>query len=319
MARIVSLGSAIQDIYLSDKEDFLADSFVDRSILGRLTVGSKIDIDHIDYNIGGGGTNSATSFARHGHQSIIIGNIGRDMAGNAVLDSLDEEGIDSSYITYSRAKTGCSIILLDIKTGERTILTHRGASAKFNNLNPDDLDLILPDWLYISSLSGDLDTLRAFVKKAKSLNCKVMLNPGKPEIAQKQRLLRILNEIDAVLVNQDEAKTLVPGQILSELLSHLSCYTKTAIITAGSMGGIATNGKEAYRFGIYEDVKVKDTTGAGDAFGSGLLAHLAAGYSFKESLIFASANSTSVVNHLGAHSGVLTGSEDLHPMPIQHI
>jgi len=85
------------------------------------------------------------------------------------------------------------------------------------------------------------------------------------------------------------------------------------------MGGIATDGQETYRFGIYEDVKVKDTTGAGDSFGSGFLAHYAAGRSFEESLVFGSANSTSVVHHLGAKAGILTGQEELHPMPIQRI
>ena len=82
---------------------------------------------------------------------------------------------------------------------------------------------------------------------------------------------------------------------------------------------IAGNGKEVYRFGIYEDTPVKDTTGAGDAFGSGFLASIASGKSFRSSLIFASANSTSVVTKLGANRGILSGNEDLHLMPIQKL
>ena len=112
---------------------------------------------------------------------------------------------------------------------------------------------------------------------------------------------------------------LVPGTMLIELLYHLSGYVKTVIITDGPMGGIAGNGEEIYRFGIYEDAKVKDSTGAGDAFGSGFLAHIVDGYSFKNSLIFASANSTAVVAKIGASKGILTGSERLHPMPIQKL
>ena len=100
---------------------------------------------------------------------------------------------------------------------------------------------------------------------------------------------------------------------------HLQNYVEIAIITDGAMGGIATDGKETYRFGLYEDVKPKDATGAGDAFGSGFLAHYADGKSFKSSLVFASANSTAVVSVLGANKGILTGAEKLHPMPIQKI
>ena len=96
-------------------------------------------------------------------------------------------------------------------------------------------------------------------------------------------------------------------------------YVKTVIITDGQMGGIATNGEESYRFGIYEDVPVRDTTGSGDAFGAGFLAHLTAGKSFRTSLIYASANATSVVTRVGTTKGLLTGTEPLHPMLIQKI
>ena len=127
MARIVSLGSALQDIYLVDRDDFVSSNYKGQSIFGQLEIGSKVDIDKISFEVGGGGTNSATTFARHGHEAIFIGNISRDPAGEAILQTLDDEGIDSSYVGFStKLNTGCSIILLDAKSGERTILTHRG-------------------------------------------------------------------------------------------------------------------------------------------------------------------------------------------------
>ena len=318
--KIASLGSALQDIYLVDRDDFAGTKVGDASIFGQLLIGSKVDIDKLSYEVGGGGTNSAVTFARHGHSAVFLGNVGHDPAGEAVLTLLDQENIDSSYVTFTpRLGTGCSVILLDAKTGERTILTHRGASAKFNNLDPTVLQDIRPDWLYVSSLRGDMSTLLDFFEQAKALGTKIMFNPGKLELEQPKKLLGLLEDVDILLVNKSEAAQLVPGQLLEELLSHLSGYVETVLITAGSMGAIATNGQETYRFGIYEDLKVKDTTGAGDAFGSGFLAALAAGKSFRQSLIFAAANSTSVVSTLGAKRGILTGQEKLHPMPIQRI
>ena len=73
------------------------------------------------------------------------------------------------------------------------------------------------------------------------------------------------------------------------------------------------------RIGIYEDVKVKDSTGAGDAFGSGFLAAFADGKSLQESLVFASANSTSVVQQIGSKAGIINKHKRLHPMPMQEI
>lgn len=320
MARIVSLGSALQDIYLIDHDDLVPTTIGNQAIFGKVLVGSKVDIDKISYEVGGGGINSAITFARHGHETILFSNIGKDPAGMAVIKVLDDENIDSSYINFlERKNTGTSAILLDEKSGERTILTHRGASEQFGNFDEKDLDLIQPDWLYITTLRGDFDTLKRFLKKAKSMNIKTMFNPGVRELDNVKELIKLLQYVDILNVNKSEAARIVPGVMLTELLYHLNTYVETVIITDGAMGGIAGNNTESYRFGIYEDKKIKDSTGAGDGFGSGFLAHLASGASFKNSIIFASANSTSIVSKLGANRGVLTGKEPLHPMPIQKL
>ncbi len=320
MARIVSLGSALQDIYLVDHDDLKATEIGGSAIFGKVLVGSKVDIDKIYYEVGGGGVNSAITFSRHGHEAILISNISKDPAGAAIMKTLNSEGVDSSYMNYlERKATGTSVVLLDSKSGERTILTHRGASENFGNFSESDLDLVQPDWLYVTTLRGDLDTIGRFFKRAKTLGVKIMFNPGIKELEQIKELTKLLKMVDVLNVNKSEAARIVPGVLLTELLYHLNNYVETTIITDGAMGGIAGNGKEVYRFGLYEDVKIKDTTGAGDAFGSGFLAHLAAGKSFKNSLMFASANSTSVVSKLGANKGILTGTESLHLMPIQKL
>ena len=218
-----------------------------------------------------------------------------------------------------RKSTGTSVILLDSESGERTILTCRGASDQFGNFSENDLDMICPEWLYVTTLGGDMDTLERFLIKAQAMGIKVMFNPGVKELRNAKELARLLKYITILNVNKSEASELVPGNTLVELLYRLNNYVDIVIITDGAMGGIAGNSEEIYRFGIYEDRKVKDATGAGDAFGSGFLAHYASGKSFRSSLIFASANSTAVVSKLGANRGILSGNEPLHPMPIQKI
>ena len=320
MARIVSLGSALQDIYLIDHDDLVSTAIGEEAIFGKVLVGTKVDIDQISYEVGGGGVNSAITFARHNHEAIFMGNIARDPAGTAITRTLAKEGIDDSYINFlERKPTGTSVVLLDTKSGERTILTCRGASEQFGNFSESDLDLIQPDWLYVTTLRGDIETLARFLKKAHEMGVKVMFNPGVKELERVQELTNLLKYVDILNVNKSEAAQIVPGAMLTELLYRLQNYVETVIITAGPMGGIAGNGSEVYRFGIYEDKKIRDATGAGDAFGSGFLAHLAAGKSFRSSLIFASANSTSVVSKLGANKGILDNSVRLHPMPIQKL
>ena len=316
MARIVSIGAALQDVYLIDHDDFGTNS---RGFFNQIELGTKVDIDKIKFGTGGGATNAATTFARYGHESIFMGCISNDPAGQAIINSLDDEGIDSSYVTYlNRLQTGYSVVLL-APNGERTILTCRGASAHFDALNPDDLDTVYPDWVYVTTFRGDMDALDQFFTKAKSLGAKIMFNPGNLELQHTRKLLGLLSDVDVLLVNKCEAQKIVEGKILTELLAKIKNYVPNVIITDGNQGAIATDGKEVYRAGLYEDVKIKDSTGAGDAFGSGFLAAYADGKSFKDSLVFASANSTSVVQHVGSKDGILSKNAKLHNMPIEEI
>ena len=308
MSRVVCLGSVLQDIYMIDHND-----------LGEIKTGEKLTMDKNSFEVGGGAVNAATNFARHGHETIVISNFGRDSAANAILNFLQNENVDTSYLNFTRKKTGISVILLDSETGKRTILTCRGASESFVKLEASDLDLSNPDWLYVTSLNGDMNTALKFFEKAKEKGTKIMWNPGMEEIAEKKKLLGLLQDVDVLILNEKEAKTLIGGEILEELLVKLARYVKTVIITAGARGSIATNGKETYRLAEYEMKTPKDTTGAGDAFGAGFLSATLDGKKFKDALIFAAANATSVISYIGAQAGTLYGDEDLHPMPIQRL
>lgn len=312
VARVVCLGYSMEEVYLIDHDDF---NFKNNNI----SIGEKVLIDQVSYQIGGSGTNTAVTFARHGHQSILISNVGDDQAAEAIKDFLIDENVDTSYLNQVSSQTGVSVVLLDSKSANATTMTCLGASSKYNNLSASDLNLANPDWLYITSLNGDMNTLLDFIEQAKANQIKIMWNPGVAELKQQKKVLGLLPDIDVLILNQKEAKLLVQGEILEELITHLAAYTKTVIITAGSMGSIATNGRETYRLAEYEAQKIVDYSGAGDAFGSGFLAATLDGYNFKDSLIAAAANATSVISHIGPKKGILSANEKLHPMPIQKI
>lgn len=316
MARIVSIGAALQDVYLVDHDDFGTNK---RGFFNQIELGTKIDIDKVKFSTGGGATNAATTFARYGHESIFMGCIADDPAGATILASFDDEGIDSSYVTFiPNIHTGYSVVLL-APNGERTILTCRGASAKFDAINPDDLDLIHPDWIYVTTFRGNMNMLDQLFTKAHSIGTKIMFNPGNLELSHQRKLLGLLSDVDVLILNKNEAKQIVEGSVLTEIVARIKNYVPAAIVTDGNQGAIAATADETYRIGLYEDVPIKDATGAGDSFGSGFLAAYSDGRSFKDSLIFASANSTSVVQKIGSKTGIINKHAKLHNMPIQEV
>lgn len=317
MTRILSIGAAVQDVFLSHSDELkpVSDKAAHEQFL-KLELGAKADVNKIDFSTGGGATNASVTFARQGLQAIFMGTIGHDPAGQAVLQDLDNEGVDTKYISYSDTlNTGYSVLLL-APSGERTILTYRGASTHYDIRN-FDLEGADAEWLYVSSMAGNMDVLDKLFQQAKRDDMKIFFNPGKGELANTHALKGLLDDVAVLAVNRDEAAKIVEGSESEELVRHLLHYVPVAIVSDGPRGVVASDGKTIVTAGMYEDVPVIDRTGAGDAFGSGFLSQWAQGKSLKESIIFASANSTSVVSKIGAKAGILHKGTRLHDMLIE--
>jgi len=313
--KILSIGAAVQDVFLSHSPEFKPVVENPHESFLRLELGAKADVNNINFETGGGATNAAVTFARQGLRAEFMGTIAHDPAGRAVLDELDREGVDTRHVSYStKYHTGYSVLLL-APTGERTILTYRGASTHYDIKNFDLRDSDA-DWLYVSSMAGSMDVLDRVFEQAKGLGMKIMFNPGKGELAQTNKLKALLDDVEVLSVNREEMKTLVDGDELEELVRHGRHYVPVVIVSDGPNGVMASDGKTIVRAGMYEDVPVTDRTGAGDAFGSGFLSQWAKGKSLKEAIVFASANSTSVVTKIGAKAGILPKGVRLHDMPL---
>jgi sugar/nucleoside kinase (ribokinase family) len=194
-------------------------------------------------------------------------------------------------------------------------LTYRGASTHYDIKN-FDIKKVDADWLYLSSMAGSMDVLETIFTTAKKMNIKIFFNPGKNELKKISKLKALLEDVDVLSVNKEEAQLIVDGDTLNELIHRLKHLVPVAIISDDANGVIVSDGKTIVRAGMYEDVKVIDRTGAGDAFGSGFMSYYAKGKSLKDSIVFGSANSTSVVTMIGAKVGILHKNTVLHSMPL---
>ncbi|NTW61969.1 carbohydrate kinase family protein [Candidatus Saccharibacteria bacterium] len=316
MTTILTIGAAVQDVFLSHSPELrpVSDKTADELFL-KIELGSKNDVNNINFSTGGGATNAAVTFARQGLNAEIMATIAHDPAGDAVLADLDQESVSTTYISYSeKFCTGYSVVLL-ASTGERTFLTYRGASTHYDIKN-FDLDDSHADWIYVTSMAGNMDILDKIFRQAKKLGIKVFFNPGKDELSQIDKIKGLLEDVDILSVNKQEAQLIVNGETLEELVRKLLNYVPMAIVSDGPNGVIASDGKVIVRAGMYEDVKVVDRSGSGDAFGSGFLSWWAQGKSLKDSIVFASANSTAVVTKIGAKAGILHKGTRLHAMPL---
>ena len=311
---IVTIGKATQDIFLKSSKAFEPQKH--KGVLyEQLPLGQKLDLDEVIFTTGGNVTNAAVSFARQGLQSKYIWAIGTDVASQTIMRDLDNDGIDTSGVVQDDSfRASCSIILL-ASSGERTILNYRGSKLPTDASWLDLGALAKADWVYMSAL-GDIALLERIVTHCAKTDVKVMLNPAGAELKEIDKLRSLLEDVAVLVVNKEEAQQIVEGQSLEELARHATHYCPVVIVSDGPNGAVTTDGKTIVTSGMYEDVPVIDRTGGGDAFGSGFLSYLAQGRSLKESVVFASANSTSVVGQIGAKAGILHLGTQLHDMPI---
>jgi ribokinase len=313
---ILCIGKATQDVFLqSDEFDPHQEGKVAYT---HLPLGAKLDLEEVTFSTGGNATNVAVTFARQGLHSRYMWALGNDMASVEILRSLDDEAVDTHHVVQDdRFRAGYSAVLI-ASSGERTILNYKGKSVDKSGY-PLNLDAIKDaDWVYPTSLAdGGLELLTKIVDTAKEHGVRVMLNPAGPELAHPAKLKALLEDIDVLCLNKEEMQSLVHGDTLEELVRHGLHYVPTVIVSDGPNGVAASDGKTFVSAGMYEDVPVIDRTGAGDAFASGFLSQYAQGKSLEESIVFGSANSTSVVTKIGAKPGILHHGAPLHDMPLE--
>lgn len=311
---IVTIGKATQDVFLKSASAFT--EFEHKGVkYEQLPVGQKLDLDEVIFSTGGNVTNAAVTFARQGIHSKYAWCLGTDASSETILQSLDREGVDTSHVVQNdRFKASYSVILM-LQGGERTILNYKGSMPTARDPELDLSVIDEGDWIYISSL-GDMELLEKIINRAAEHQVKVMLNPAGVELKNPDKLKALLEDVEVLAVNKEEAQMIVHGETSEELVRHAQHYCPVVIVSDGPNGVVASDGKTVVEAGMYEDVPVVDRTGAGDAFGSGFLSHYALGKSLKESIIFASANSTSVVQSVGAKEGILHKGTVLHDMPL---
>ena len=312
---IITIGKATQDVFVRSANVYKQQRH--KGVMyEQLPVGQKLDLDEVIFSTGGNVTNAAVTFARQGLHSRYMWCIGTDVASESILQSLDKESIDTTNVVQKDDYRASYSLVLMLEGGERTILNYKGTKLPSNTRDLDFSVIETGDWLYLSSL-GDMELLEKIISRAAKHGVKVMLNPAGVELKEADKLRALLDDVEILAVNKEEAQQIVSGESMEELVRHAQHYCKVVIVSDGPNGAFASDGKTIIEAGMYEDVPVVDRTGGGDAFGSGFLSQYAQGKSLKESMVFASANSTSVVTKIGAKEGILHSGTVLHDMPIK--
>ena len=291
--------------------DFFVDSKWPETNEGELPsicypVGAKIFIKNMDVFVGGGGFNTSVTFSRMGLKTSYFGKIIKDEQGDSFLKALKSEKI--KFIGPRGKGIGSHSIILDTLKHHRTIFVFKGRD---NHISFKDFKKQKADWFYFSSMVGK--SLRAQVEianYAKKNGIKVAYNPSEYLISgERKAVLRLVKNVNVLILNKEESELLAGSKDkVAEKLMDLG--PEIICITDGKNGAIAYDcrGEKIYSI-IPNDVKIRETAGAGDAFASGFISGMIKKNDIKFALELGLSNSESVIQHLGANNKILKWSQ----------
>ena len=243
---------------------------------------------------GGKGLNQSIALARAGGNVSHAGMVGCD--GAYLCELLMEKGVDTSLIAISDSPTGHAIIQVT-EEGENSILLFAGANHKLNesyvenalsSYNRDD----------ILVLQNEVSCIAYAMKAAKAKGMKIAFNPSPygPEIKHYP-----LELVDWWLLNEIEGESLTKEDSPHKMLEVMGVLypDATVVLTLGKDGVLCRLNDKIYQHDSYQ-VKVLDTTAAGDTFTGYFIVAVSQGQSIPEALRLASKAASIAVSRKGA-------------------
>lgn len=299
---MVTVGSAVLDIFMkSDKFRVVKSGDIPGGIAMCEVYGGKMEVEEVTILSGGGATNTAVSFARKDLKTAVVAEMGNDPQSLLIHRDLEEAQVDTRFLVQEASETTAVSVVLIADDGGRSIMVHRGAAAMLTKSDLP-LDEIETRWLHISSLGGNVELLKTLLHWAKGKQIRVSLNPGMREIQHREKLLSLLNFVEILFLNKNEAEALWG-------IDDKNHGAYVSVITDGERGGSVNVGGKV---SVFEGIKVKkvvDTTGAGDAFASGMVAGVLYGKTYEQAVKWGVKNATNVLKYIGAKKGLLTLGE----------
>lgn len=250
---------------------------------------------------GGKGANQAVAAARLGADVSMIGCVGEDHYGKAILENFKSNGVSVENMKpVTGSDSGTAHIIL--AEGDNSIVVVKGAN-----------DCITPDYVEkakekikeadIVLIQQEIpeETVEYVAQLCQELKVPLLLNPAPARPLKAE----VIEQVSYITPNEHEAALLFEGKEKEEVLKQ---YPNKLFITEGKQGVRYFNGEKEVLVPSYQ-VETIDTTGAGDTFNAALAVALAEGMGFEKGIQFANRAASLSVTKFGAQGGMPTRKE----------
>jgi sulfofructose kinase len=272
-------------------------------------LGSKTEMLQNEKLAGGQVATALTFLSRMGLKTKYVGKVGGDELGRFCMDSFASDSVDtSSIIVEQGVRNQVACIVIDKKSGERTVLSQRerGLDFKATELRRDHVCAGRILHLDGYDTAGSI----AAATWCREEGIPVSIDLDKP-FHDCEALIR---KIDFLIVSSNFPVEFTgiadPGRAFEELGKS---YDGFLAVTLGSAGAMAWVGDRRVTFPGLKLAAI-DTTGAGDIFHGSFLYGLLQNWSLWQIMRFANTAAGLSCGFIGARTGIRPLREIMHHM-----
>jgi ribokinase len=270
-------------------------------------VGETVVTQNTHVNPGGKGANQAYAAGKLGACVSMLGAVGDDEYGKALVDNLNSVGVDTNNIIVKKnEQSGMAIIMVD-NDGDNRIIVVSGANK---DLSIDDIkthiDCIKQADIIIMQMEIDTKVVMFAARVVKEYNKIVILDPAP---VKKDIPKELFKYVDILKPNETELSMLTETENVLEHLDEatekmLNLGVRNVLVSLGGKGVyVSLNTNERFMIKGYK-VKVIDTTAAGDAFTAAIATQLALGKGIIEAVKYGNMVAALVVTKQGSQQSI---------------
>jgi ribokinase len=269
---------------------------------------------------GGKGANQAYAASKLSGDVAMLGRVGEDTFAGEMCYQLSEAGCNTQSIRSVPGTSGVALIYVSDR-GENSIVVVPGANQLLTAWDVSLESHLFRDCsVVLLQLETPLATVAAAAEEGREHGGRVILDPAPAPHRPLPR--ELLESVDILTPNETEAAILAglpprplnPGEAAAIALKLQSMGPSTVIVKMGAQGCLLWTGGESSVIPAPQ-VKVVDSTAAGDVFNGALAVALSEGLDLPQACRFAVRASALSVTRLGAQSSVPTRAEvdDFNP------
>ncbi|GBE55785.1 MAG TPA: carbohydrate kinase family protein [Euryarchaeota archaeon] len=265
--------------------------------------GEELPVIEVYEASGGSAANTIVALSRMGISTGFIGVVGKDSEGRKILRDMVKEGVNTECMEKFGGHTGVIIVLVD-NNGERTMYAYPGVNNLFEIKDSMLRCAENAKYLHVSSFVGEKSFLSQ-LDLIQNLKNKISFAPGMLYTKYKNlsELRDFISKSKVIFLNREEASYLTGKQYENGARDLIMMGAEIVAVTLGRDGCYIRTGDKEIRVEA-ENVRVVDTTGAGDAFAAGFLYGLVRGYEPETCARLGNFTAARCTEHLGARDGL---------------